>query len=831
MKIKFAIFIVIFFAFELYWQPSKLQGGVQNEPIGIVKGKVIDYETNKPMEYVSVTIRRSRDSSIVTGSLTAQDGKFELRKIPFGRYYLTFKFVGFKNHIIDSLFVTPKQSIVDIGSIYLEGIEIKTKEVEVTSHKDIVTYSIDKRIYNVDKDLSVVGSSAVDVLGNIPSISVDLDGNVSLRGSGNVTILIDGKPSALLGFDRTSILENIPADNIERIEVITNPSARFDPEGDVGIINIVLKKRLMLGYGGMAQANVGTLDKYMGSFNLNIKTDGLSTNFGYSNRSFRMLGSTKSSMISYFPYTSDLNQIQNFSHRGSYQRFQFSSEWQINDYNSLTAGFSFGGFNRKGSDSAGYLYSTPVDSFINQYYRKNEKETPNNSIDLSLFYKRTFEQREREFGFDLMYTNFAGSSDEYYNQTQYFPDETWQLVQKQNNKTTNKNGNFIAELNYIHPFKLGKLELGSKASIRRIDMDYLFFDFDTISNFWQRNDLISNYFVYQENVFSGYSTFGGKITKAFGYQLGFRAEWTKTKANQKTQNLSFSKNYFNIFPSLHLSYSFNEFNTLMASYTMRINRPSFFALNPFINYSDPQNLSQGNPELNPECANSFEISDLQYIPKGSLNFTLFYRYTTDKITRVTQLIDTNQTLTRYQNLNRSNSLGFEAIWNQSFFDWWKLNLSFSYFYLGINGIPQYQISSRNSRSWNLKLNSVLNITRNVDLQVNFLYESPVVTAGFGDMGFKGGPFFAIGSVGTRQGYYYLNLAMKIDIISDKATINIRLTDVFKSIKYEVTTNSNNFQYQMSRTRESRIAFIGFQYKFNDYKPPKIKQPDEPSEMD
>lgn len=831
LQVKFAFIFAIFFVFSLFAQPTQFGEQRQTEPIGIVRGRVFDLASKQPMEYVSVSLRRSRDSSIIAGTLTNNDGTFELKNIAFGRYYLALKFVGFKTKIIDSIFLTPRSSTIMLGNIFIENDDIKTKEIEITAQKDIITYSIDKRIYNVDRDLSVVSGSAVDVLANVPSVNVDLDGNISLRGSGNVTILIDGKPSALLGFDRTSVLDNIPSDNIERIEVITNPSAKYDPEGVVGIINIVLKKNVLLGYGGMVQSNVGTLDKYNGSINLNVKTDGLNSNLGYSFRFFRMLGSTNLSRESFFPVTSFLDQLQNFSRRGRYHRLQLSTDWQIDNLNSLSGGFNFGNFNRKGFDSTGYLFRIPTDNFFDNYYRKTETDFSNTSCDIFLFFKRSFEQKGREFNANVIYTNFSGSGDEFYNQIQLLPENFWELIQNQNNKTANKRGNLLAEVNYSHPFNFGKLELGARTSFRKIDIDYAFFEFDTLTRIWQKNEQISNIFGHNENIFSAYSIFSGRIHQNFGFQVGLRFEGTNTKGNQETQNYSFSKNYYDWFPTIHLSYAISNLNTIMMSYTRRINRPSFFALNPFVNYSDPQNLSQGNPELSPEYANAIEISDLQFLPQGSLNFTLFYRYTTDIITRLTRLIDTNQTLTTYQNLNRSNNFGFEAIWSQNLFNWFKINLNFSYFYMDINGVPQFNIPARSSRSWNVKLNSVLNVHKNVTFQVNCIYESPVVTTGFGGMSFGGGPFFSIGTIGTRQGIYMLNISAKIDIISDKASINLRLMDVFKSIKYDVTTSGNNFKSRLLRTRESRVAFIGFQYKFNDYKPPKMPRPEEMPDME
>lgn len=817
-----SLFLLLNLDFAVYSQ-SQRGSQFQGKPIGTIRGKIVDNETRQPMQFVSVQLYRNRDSSLVNGALSDSEGFFEITKVPFGRYYLQAKSIGYKSITFDSIFVLPKNPDVNVGTILFENGPIETKEIEVTAQKDIVSYQIDRRIYNVDRDLTVSGGSAVDALANVPSVSVDLDGNISLRGTGNVTILIDGKPSALLGFDRTSVLEQIPADNIERIEVITNPSAKFDPDGVAGIINIVLKKSTILGYSAIFNLNAGTADKYNASTNLNLRTENFNATFGYSFRQFSMRGSTDATRNSFAPDSTFLSQLQNFLRRGFFHRGQFAFEWTPNTYNSFIFNANLGYFKRRISDSTGYSFQNLLGSYSNQYYRLNNSEAPNSSYDLGLNFKRTFDAKEQELNASLLYTVYGGNNEAYYNQ---FVMDTLSTISynevSQKNHTQQNNKNLIGEINYVQPFPFGRLETGLKSSFRTINMDYSFFDFDPTHKDWILNTSISNNFIYKENIYAGYLTFSSKWGN-FGYQLGLRSEYASTNANQKTSDSVFKKDYFNIFPTAHLSYQLTSVNSIMLSYSRRVNRPSFMSLNPFVDYSDPQNLSKGNPELKPEYVNSLEITDLQYLPKGSLNFTVFYRYTTDIISRVTRLLDSNITETTYKNLNRSNTVGFEVIWNQNFFDWWKLNWNFSYFYLDINGIPQYGIQPRNSRSWNTKLNSIFNISKDIDLQFNMSYDSPVVTTGGGGMYWR---FFSMGNVGYLDDIFTASLALKINLLNERASINFRIMDLFKTINYNLTTEGSNFTSQMNRTRESRIAFIGFQYKLNEYKKPKIKRPED-----
>lgn len=822
------LFIYAFFILNLHSQEQKQRQEFQSEPIGIIRGKVIDDQTKNPMEYVSIRIVRIRDSSVVTGGLSDKNGYFEVKNIPYGRYYAIIKFIGFKTKIKDSIFVTPQNPEINLGIIHFQPELIQTKEVEITAQKDIVSYAIDRRIYDVSKDLSSVGSSALDVLSNVPSVSVDIEGNISLRGSGNVQILIDGKPSSLLGFDRGSALEQIPADNIERIEVITNPSAKFDPDGVAGIINIVLKKNTMLGYGAILNANIGTADKYNGSVNLNLRTDNFNSTIGYSFRAFSMRGNTDATRTSFIPDSAFLSQNQNFLRRGNFQRFQFSSEWTPNLKNSLVFNANLGFFARKMSDSTSYMFLISQFPISQAYYRKNNSNGDNFSYDLNVFYKYLFDRRDKEFNSNIMYMSFKGNDDNLYNEFHPEISGSDTFFIKQNNKINYINDNFTLEMNFVNPLDIGKLDLGVKLNIRKIDIDYSFFSWDINKESWIANDTSSNKFGYNENILASYLTYSGKLHN-FGYQFGFRVEQTFTNSDQKTTNEQFKNNYLNLFPTIHLSYQMHPLSNLMFSYTRRINRPQSMFLNPFKDYSDPQNISQGNPYLKPEFANSFEISNLTYLGKNSLNLTIFYRYTTDIISRITRLDTSNQfTLTTYENLNKSKSIGFEAILNSFILNFWKINLNFSYFYLDINGIPTYGIPSRNSKSWNIKLNSIINLTKNFDIQLNLSYDSPVVTTGGGGMFWR---YFQMGSVGKMDEIFTANISAKYDFLNDRGTITFRLVDVFKTINYKLTTNGSNFVSNIYRTRESRIAFLGFSYKINEYKRPKIRRSEDMQEIE
>ena len=822
----FCFFLLLIFSSLVY---SQEQRGRQfsGEPIGVVRGKVVDDQSKSPMEYVSVRIFRSRDSSIVSGLLTDKNGNFEFKNLPFGRYYLVLKFIGFKTKIVDSIFVIPRNLEVNLGTIHFQSEPLQTKEVEVSAQRDIVSYSIDRRIYDVSRDLSVVGGTAVDVLSNVPSVSVDIEGNVSLRGSGNVQILIDGKPSALLGFDRGTALDQIPAENIERIEVITNPSAKYGPDGIAGIINIVLKKNSMFGYGAILNANVGTADKYNGSINLNFRNETFNSTLGYNFRAFSMRGATEASRNTFAPDTTSLIQRQDFLRRGQFHRIQLSTEWTPNPQNSLIFSASGGFFDRKMSDSTGYLMDFIFYNQLDKYYRKTSNDGSNFSYDLSLNYKRLYDKKDKEFNTNLLFSSFKGNDDNYYFTEPIIDTINFERFGKENNKNNYLNNNLTFELSYANPLNFGKIELGAKANIRTIDLDYKYFTFDPKTNQWI-STVSDNIFNYNENIIAGYAIFSSKL-KNFGYQIGLRLEGTLTKAEQKELSQVYKNNYLNLFPTIHLNYQLTNANTLFFSYTRRINRPQSMVLNPYEDRSDPQNISKGNPYLKPEFTNSFEISNLTYFGRNSLNLTLFYRYTTDIISRITTLDTTGYfSMTTYENLNKSKNIGFEAMLNQNLFEWWKLNINFSYFYLDVNGIPTYGIPARNSKSWNIKLNSVFSPTKDIDIQLNISYDSPVVTTGGGGMYWR---FFQMGSVGQMEGVFTANLAFKIDVLNDRGTINFRLMDIFKSIKYDLTSNGSNFVSKIYRTRESRIAFLGFQYKINEYKRPKTKRPEDMPEMD
>jgi len=827
IKIFFFGLIFLFISTSIIFSQEPRTRQFSGEPIGVVRGKVVDDQSNSPMEYVSVRIFRFRDSTIVSGTLTDKNGNFEIKNLPFGRYYLVLKFIGFKTKVVDSIFVLPRNPEVNIGTIHFQSEPLQTKEVEVSAQKDIVSYSIDRRIYDVSRDLSVVGGTAIDVLSNVPSVSVDIEGNVSLRGSGNVQILIDGKPSALLGFDRGAALDQIPADNIERIEVITNPSAKYDPDGVAGIINIVLKKNTMFGYGAILNANIGTADKYNGSINLNFRNETFNTTLGYNFRAFNMRGRTEASRNSFAPDTTALIQNQDFLRRGQFHRIQFSTEWLLNPQNSLIFSAGGGFFNRKMSDSTGYLMNFIFNDQLEKYYRKTSADGSNFSYDLSLNYKRIFEKKDKELNANVLFNSFKGNDENLYFTKPIIDTSRFERFGSENNKNKYLNNNITFELNYVNPLNFGKIEIGAKANLRTIDLEYKYFVLDPKTNQWIPT-ISDNIFNYNENIVAGYAIFSTRLKK-FGYQIGLRLEGTATKAEQTELSNVYKNSYLNLFPTIHLNYQITNSNTLFFSYTRRINRPQSMILNPYEDRTDPQNISKGNPYLKPEFTNSFEISNLTYFGRSSINLTLFYRYTTDIISRITTL-DTSgyYSITTYKNLNKSKNIGFEAMLNQNLFDWWKLNINFSYFYLDVNGIPEYGIPARNSKSWNIKINSVLSLTKNIDVQLNISYDAPVVTTGGGGMYWR---FFQMGSVGQMEGVFTANLSFKIDILNDRGTINFRLMDIFKTIKYDLTTNGSNFISKLYRTRESRVAFLGFQYKINEYKRPKIKRPEDMPEME
>ncbi|MDP4267683.1 MAG: TonB-dependent receptor [Bacteroidota bacterium] len=811
VKKKIAMLAFLFFALNIVIGQNN--GSVQNNnsftaTSGKISGDIIDDVTNEPIEYATISVFRKKDSTLLTGAVTDIKGNFKMERVPSGKYYLRISFIGYKTLIKDSVYLEKKNSEKNLGIIRLTSNAKKLGIVNITSTRNEVEYNLDKKVVTVGKDMFSAGGTAVDVMQTIPSVTVNVDGSINLKGSSNITIIVDGKPSMLTSLDQ------LPASMIEKVEVVTNPSARYDAEGMTGIINIVLKKNNTKGYYGMASFTAGTGNKYNGSVNYNYRLNRFNFFGSYDNRFNNTWGTNitntankiKNDSVSY------LMQNQYYTNYSSFNNLRIGADYYINDYNTLSFSSTYN--IRKNSGE-----STMSNDFRNynlqrQKYYNSMTNSDNKGIgrELNLNYKKTYKETQKEFTAEMYYSSSSWSggtllSQQPFDISKMTPVEDY--IPEQKNSSPSENYYFHAKSDYVHPFENGsRLEAGFKSSIRKNDLNYYIDDYNSSDNEWNENSGLTNHFIYKENINAAYGIYSSRFNN-FKYQVGLRAEQSNTISNQVTTDTIYRKSYIDLFPTIHLKYEFNERQGLKLSYSRRINRPNSGNLNPFRSISDPLNVYYGNPDLDPEFYNSYEFAYSMEYDKFSFMPSLFYRQTDNLISRiVTMRNDTSETT--YKNLNKGSSYGLEFVYSQTIMKGWKVNtnLSFYKYFIEGQGISSSNYAN-NKVNWTGKINSSVPITKYFSLQINFNYSSPMYSA-----------ISSTAAVNAGQGYtckkenYSLNLGTRMDFLKNKLSLTVRLNDVFKTSNFDSDIYGDNFISTYARKRETRILYAGLSYKIS-----------------
>jgi outer membrane receptor protein involved in Fe transport len=769
---------------------------------GKITGKVLDKETNSPLESATIQLFKVKDSTLVTGEATDGTGTINL-SVPFGRYRMVVSFIGYGSSTINGIALNTNSPVYDAGTVKLDPSgSPTTAEIQVTAEKNMFESSIDKKIFNVEQSLVSLGGSATDVLKNIPAVTVDADGNVSMRGNSNVKFLVDGKPSGLIGTDPTNGLQQIPANTIARVEIMTNPSAKYDPDGTSGIINIVLKKSDIAGYNGNFSLNTGTEDKYNTALNFNYKSKKFNVFGSYNYRLFNMFGNNVNFRQNIFADSSfNFNQQTGMHNKFNGNAGNLGFDLNIDDKNTLSLSGSYNDRHRSGIDNI-FFQELSTNGVINsQYNRESYENHSGNVIDLTLTYDRKFSKPKEDLTAVAYYS--STKDDEVLNTNQQNLTSTGVPFDSPILQNTYTNGKYSVgsiQVDYYHPLgndpgSDSRYELGFKSFFRNTSADFRSESFDYIQNAFITDALLANNFDYKEQIHSLYGLYAGKINN-FGYQVGLRLEEAITNSDLLTTNQSFDKNYFSIFPSLYLSQKFATTNEFQLNYSRRINRPNLRVLNPFIDYSDPLNLDQGNPNLNPEYINSFEFSYIKYFEAASFTSSVFYKQVNDMITRITTVQPNGVSMATFENLNSAKSYGFEFAVNDHIFNWWNLNGNFSYFRMQINGNDQNAALNNDNYSYTAKVISNFNVFKFLDLQVSYNYQGPTVLA-----------------QGKMEPVQSFDFAIKKNILNDKGTLGFRISDAFNQQKYISETTGLGFIQDYTRKRTSRMAFLTFSYRF------------------
>ncbi|MFD2574114.1 TonB-dependent receptor domain-containing protein [Spirosoma soli] len=786
--------------------------------IGSLSGRLVATQGGKEqaVPFANIGVFRTSDSSSVTGGLTDEKGVFTITNLAPGVYYVLVQSLGYASKRLPRITITADNAAVNLGTVVLNETARQLDEVVVQGQRQAYEYSLDRKTINVDQLPIAQGGSAIDILQNVPSVTVDVDGALSLRGSSNVIVLVDGKPSGLTGLDRQAILEQIPASNIERIEIITNPSSRFDADGAAGIINIVLKKERKAGFNGTVQVNVGTRDKYDASINLNARFKQLNLFGSYNFRDTRRFQYRTSDRQNFFTdSTSFLSQRNDAIRRSANNNLRLGFDYTLSERDNVTVSVLY---------RPEYSYDSEVETFntqnanrisLGQTLRLTEEREPERGLDYTFGYRRTFTKPGRELSVDATLSTNRGTETQNFTNSTTLPENLLTpnfLIGEQRASNSGDNRVGVLQADFVEPFKKKqRFETGLKYTYRRLGADYIFEN--RLNEAWVNNPNISNNFIYNEQTSAAYVNFGNELKK-FSYQVGVRTEYTTINTDQRTTNQQYTRDYIYLFPSAFVNYNLNDAQKLQVNYTRRINRPSVRSLNPFIDLSDPLNIQFGNPFLNPELINSFELSHLWTGKSTSLTSSLFFRQTNNEITNYRTLREDGITEQTSLNLNRSQNYGLEVVLNQDITNWWKANGTFTFFQRSIQASADVPgILTRTNRSWTGRLTSDFRPTRALAIQLAVNYRSPFLVA-----------------QGTINSFFNVDIGVKQDVLKGRGTLSLRVSDIFNTLQFRSDSFGPNFLATSLGKRESRIGFIGFSYRLSKQKA-KEKERDDDRERD
>ncbi|MDY7393923.1 TonB-dependent receptor [Aureibaculum sp. 2210JD6-5] len=771
-----------------------------------ISGTVIDQETNQPLEYATIVLRPTNGDQ-VDGGLTDAEGKFNI-DVKKGTYNISVEFISFESYKLPNKEIT---SNLNLGKIVLHAAAEALDEVEIIAEKTTVEIKLDKKIYNVGKDLTVRGGTVSDVLDNVPSVSVDVEGNVALRGNESVTILINGKPSGLVGLNSTDALRQLPADAIEKVEVITSPSARYNAEGTGGILNIILRRSKLQGFNGAITTNVGYPFQAGISGNINYRTGDFNffntTSYGY--RESPGLSTTETQ---YFNKEFDddgnllfdnpdtfLNERRETERKGNSFNTNFGVEYYINESTSVTAAVLLG---NRDSDSE-------TTNSIKEYnangdlIKESSRFDPENDIDktteFSFNFNKDFKTDGHKLTADFQYSD--ASEDE-----NSLISEDGEDAEKV--RTFEIQKEILIKTDYVLPIgEKSQFEFGYRGEFNDLDTDYTL-AFNENGTFVTDTD-VSNNLLYKENVNALYTQYGSKIKDKFSYLLGLRFETTDVTIDQRTSNDFQNQNYSGFFPTLNLGYELNEKQSLTFGYNRRIRRPRSRYINPFPSRSSATSLFQGNPNLKPSYSNSVDFGYLNRFGKLTLNSSIYYQKATDVFTFISE--DTGGTATvggteipvirrTPINLATENRFGFEFTVTYRPTQKWNLNGNFNFFSNETIGEYNDVDYGANNLSWFVRLNNKVTLPAQIDWQTRLFYMGPTEDA-----------------QNIRKGMFSTDLAFSKDLFNERASITFNISDVFNSRKRSMESFTPTFNSDSEFQWRQRSFNLAFTYRFNQKK--------------
>lgn len=813
---KLSLVFILLISFILPTNIVASETGSMSEG-GEIKGKVIDTETDEPLEYATVSLFHSQDSTLVTGVITDSNGLFSLKAKP-GKYYVVVQFMGYKDKTFN-VNIKDNKTVVSLGEILMNTDAALLDEVEIVAEKSTMSMTLDKRVFNVGKDVSSTAGNAIEVLDNIPSVNVDVDGNVSLRGDSGVQILVDGKVSGLAGTSTQDALRSLQADMIERIEVVTNPSVRYDAEGTAGIINIVLKKDKRKGFNASVDLRGGFPVQWGEKF---FKEDfpfqtGIGASLNYRFKKFNVFANYN------FNYRDDIS--EGYSITEYYGDLIYDPILaNHDDAEQITEQLTYRNRNRKGHNLRGgfdyYFTDDDILTFSAMYRQSDGHNTPAVTYidkfpfqginNYSLRTEDWFNERPM-MEYTLSYDKYFGSKDNSLKASvRYFTnsDTEWSDIVdaeflteedlnnnnpfysiNQHTYAQENQQNLQATVDFVRHYGLSVIELGGKYTGRWINNNMMVTENDSILEDYTHD------FDYNQQVAALYGSYGREFGR-FSGQVGLRGEFTLIDTYLTGTNSGSNQRYLNVFPTGHLNYSLTEVDQIQASYARRIRRPWYGQMAPFSSFNDDRNIRTGNPDLKPIFTDSYEFSYLRFWERGNINFTAYYRHSTDVIRNFTTVVG-DISISRPENFGISDDYGIELVGSLDIFNWWNVNGSINFFKSNTVGDWNGRHYTTDSYNTFARIVTKFRLKNICDFQISGRYMGP-----------REEP------LGYREANYWCDFAASRDVFNKNATISLNIRDVFGSRQHGGESWGDNFwQYSESSWSTTSVT-LNFNYRIN-----------------
>ena len=792
-KIHISVLTALFLSFSM----AQHTGDGRPIPhIGVLEGAVFDTISQKPIEYVSVSVVNLRTGAITTGGLTDKTGHFFIEEIPLGRYNLVFEFIGFTPKTFGPIMLSPREGNIkqNVGDIYLVSTSLELNQIEVEGDRPMFTQTVEKKIFNVEQNTLSTGGSALDVLRQVPGVDVDIDGTISVRGNSNVNILLDGKPSSMTSGDSEMFLENIPAGNIRDVELLTNPSAKYDPEGMAGIINIVLKENKFAGLNGNVRSGISTNKGYNASGQINFRNEKMNiyVNSGYRN-DVRGAGGNNY-RETYIADTTIIDQVIDGNRGGTSILLKSGLEYQIN--RNTSAGFA-AIYNQRLHSHDRRMDTVLEDSIITKYYRTSLDTSTRSNSEVNVSFDHNFDSAKHR----LSLLASASTGTRKGNESQHsYPAAGYETLvdpspEQSNDKRLDKE--LYLKADYVRPFGTdGKIEMGYSGEINSDDTDYETFEYSSGDNSFALDSNRSNHFIFEENIQSAYGQFTNQFGK-IGLQAGLRIEHATNLSKLMDTDEKFENPYTSYFPSASVTFGPPKLFQIQTSYSKRVRRPSTRHLNPSVRQFDETSMRVGNPFLKPEYIDVSELNFSVYKNGLSLSLGVYYRNVTDRISHYKYVTEEGVTVVTYENYDHTKSYGSEVIISGSLQRKLRLMISGNLYTdeTKASGLTDEDIVYT-STGLNARINTTYVLSPSTEIMVMAFYRSP-----------RSLPF------GEMKSMSFSSISIKQKFARERFSVSLRMHDIFNTMGFGYTTYDDFYYQKSSRKFDSQVVSLNLEYRF------------------